>query len=66
MDASAVLLDHKFFINYVSPKKISVTDFKIKRKMLLCIFQDTFEICDDVLVIFQGPHGYISSSWYGH
>jgi len=26
----------------------------------------TFEICDDVLVIFQGPHGYISSSWYEH
>ncbi|NYF25992.1 FMN-binding negative transcriptional regulator [Sporosarcina sp. JAI121] len=26
----------------------------------------TFETCDDVLVIFQGPHGYISSSWYEH
>lgn len=26
----------------------------------------TFETCDDVLVIYQGPHGYVSSSWYGH
>jgi transcriptional regulator len=26
----------------------------------------TFKTCDDVLVIFQGPHGYISSSWYEH
>jgi transcriptional regulator len=26
----------------------------------------TFEHCDDVLVMFQGPHAYISSSWYGH
>ncbi|WP_186670773.1 FMN-binding negative transcriptional regulator [Sporosarcina sp. BP05] len=26
----------------------------------------TFESCDDVLVMFQGPHAYISSSWYGH
>ncbi|MFJ8067214.1 FMN-binding negative transcriptional regulator [Psychrobacillus sp. NPDC096426] len=26
----------------------------------------TFETGDDVLVIFQGPHGYISSSWYEH
>jgi transcriptional regulator len=26
----------------------------------------TFEQCDDVLVMFQGPHAYISSSWYGH
>lgn len=26
----------------------------------------TFETSDDVLAIFQGPHGYISSSWYGH
>ena len=24
----------------------------------------TFEACDDVLVMFQGPHAYISSSWY--
>ncbi|MEK5520511.1 FMN-binding negative transcriptional regulator [Heyndrickxia sp. FSL W8-0423] len=24
----------------------------------------TFETCEDVLVIFQGPHAYISSSWY--
>jgi len=24
----------------------------------------TFEDCDDVLVMFQGPHAYISSSWY--
>lgn len=24
----------------------------------------TFETCEDVLVIFQGPHSYISSSWY--
>ncbi len=24
----------------------------------------TFETCDDVLVTFQGPHSYISSSWY--
>ena len=24
----------------------------------------TFETCDDVLVMFQGPHAYISSSWY--
>lgn len=24
----------------------------------------TFEICEDVLVMFQGPHAYISSSWY--
>jgi transcriptional regulator len=26
----------------------------------------TFETCGDVLVMFQGPHAYISSSWYGH
>ena len=26
----------------------------------------TFKTCDDVLVIFQGPHAYISSSWYEH
>nr|WP_106782793.1 FMN-binding negative transcriptional regulator [Lysinibacillus timonensis] len=26
----------------------------------------TFETCESVLVIFQGPHAYISSSWYGH
>ncbi|MDG0948027.1 FMN-binding negative transcriptional regulator [Bacillus paranthracis] len=26
----------------------------------------TFETCEDVLVMFQGPHAYISSSWYGH
>lgn len=26
----------------------------------------TFENCEDVLVMFQGPHAYISSSWYGH
>ncbi|MEC1475961.1 FMN-binding negative transcriptional regulator [Bacillus haynesii] len=26
----------------------------------------TFETCKDVLVMFQGPHAYISSSWYGH
>ncbi|MGG0644395.1 FMN-binding negative transcriptional regulator [Sporosarcina gallistercoris] len=24
----------------------------------------TFETCDDVLVMFQGPHAYISPSWY--
>lgn len=24
----------------------------------------TFETCESVLVIFQGPHAYISSSWY--
>ena len=24
----------------------------------------TFEICEDVLVMFQGPNAYISSSWY--
>lgn len=24
----------------------------------------TFETCDDVLLMFQGPHAYISSSWY--
>jgi transcriptional regulator len=24
------------------------------------------EACDEVLVIFQGPHTYISSSWYDH
>jgi transcriptional regulator len=24
----------------------------------------TFETCQDVLVMFQGPHAYISSSWY--
>lgn len=24
----------------------------------------TFETCDDVLVMFQGPHTYVSSSWY--
>lgn len=24
----------------------------------------TFETCEDVLVTFQGPHAYISSSWY--
>ncbi|WP_286058995.1 FMN-binding negative transcriptional regulator [Bacillus mojavensis] len=24
----------------------------------------TFEACEDVLVMFQGPHAYISSSWY--
>ncbi|MEI4771848.1 FMN-binding negative transcriptional regulator [Psychrobacillus sp. FJAT-51614] len=26
----------------------------------------TFESCEDILVIYQGPHSYISSSWYGH
>ncbi|MDN3015558.1 FMN-binding negative transcriptional regulator [Paenibacillus sp. BSR1-1] len=26
----------------------------------------TFEACEDVLIMFQGPHAYISSSWYGH
>lgn len=26
----------------------------------------TLETCKDVLVMFQGPHAYISSSWYGH
>ncbi|CAI9393110.1 MULTISPECIES: FMN-binding negative transcriptional regulator [Bacillaceae] len=26
----------------------------------------TFETCEDVLVMFQGPHAYISSSWYSH
>jgi len=26
----------------------------------------TFESCGDVLVMFQGPHAYISSSWYAH
>ncbi|MBS4218369.1 FMN-binding negative transcriptional regulator [Bacillus sp. FJAT-49711] len=26
----------------------------------------TFETCEEVLVIYQGPHAYISSSWYGH
>jgi len=26
----------------------------------------TFETCGDVLVMFQGPHAYISSSWYAH
>lgn len=24
----------------------------------------TFETCENVLVMFQGPHSYISSSWY--
>jgi transcriptional regulator len=24
----------------------------------------TFETCEDLLVMFQGPHAYISSSWY--
>ena len=26
----------------------------------------TFETCEDVLVMYQGPHAYISSSWYEH
>lgn len=26
----------------------------------------TFETCENALVIYQGPHAYISSSWYGH
>ncbi|WNS78490.1 FMN-binding negative transcriptional regulator [Domibacillus sp. DTU_2020_1001157_1_SI_ALB_TIR_016] len=26
----------------------------------------TFETSENVLVMFQGPHAYISSSWYGH
>ncbi|MBM7694173.1 transcriptional regulator [Peribacillus deserti] len=26
----------------------------------------TLETCEKVLVIYQGPHSYISSSWYGH
>ncbi|KXH81696.1 FMN-binding negative transcriptional regulator [Sporosarcina sp. HYO08] len=26
----------------------------------------TFETSENVLVIYQGPHAYISSSWYGH
>ncbi|MDF0728529.1 FMN-binding negative transcriptional regulator [Cytobacillus sp. S13-E01] len=26
----------------------------------------TFETCEDVLVMFQGPNSYISSSWYSH
>ncbi len=25
---------------------------------------ETFENCKDVLIMFQGPHAYISSSWY--
>jgi len=25
----------------------------------------TFETCDDVLLMFQGPNAYVSSSWYG-
>ncbi|MFJ8236796.1 FMN-binding negative transcriptional regulator [Ureibacillus sp. NPDC094379] len=26
----------------------------------------TFDTCEQVLVMYQGPHAYISSSWYGH
>ncbi|MDR7075144.1 transcriptional regulator [Neobacillus niacini] len=26
----------------------------------------TFETCEEVLIMYQGPHAYISSSWYGH
>lgn len=26
----------------------------------------TFDSCEQVLVMYQGPHAYISSSWYGH
>ncbi|MEH6941431.1 FMN-binding negative transcriptional regulator [Bacillus sp. JJ722] len=26
----------------------------------------TFDTCEEVLVMYQGPHSYISSSWYGH
>lgn len=26
----------------------------------------TLHECDEVLVMYQGPHAYISSSWYGH
>ena len=26
----------------------------------------TLENCEEVLVMYQGPHAYISSSWYGH
>lgn len=26
----------------------------------------TLQQCDEVLVMYQGPHAYISSSWYGH
>lgn len=26
----------------------------------------TFHTCESALVIYQGPHAYISSSWYGH
>lgn len=26
----------------------------------------TLETCEEVLVMYQGPHTYISSSWYGH
>ncbi len=26
----------------------------------------TIEACENVLVMFQGPHSYISSSWYSH
>ncbi|MBY0121645.1 FMN-binding negative transcriptional regulator [Bacillus sp. S/N-304-OC-R1] len=26
----------------------------------------TFETCENVLVMFQGPNAYISSSWYSH
>lgn len=26
----------------------------------------TFDTCEEVLVMYQGPHAYISSSWYGH
>jgi transcriptional regulator len=26
----------------------------------------TFEACEDVLIMFQGPHAYVSSSWYSH
>jgi transcriptional regulator len=26
----------------------------------------TFDSCEEVLIMYQGPHAYISSSWYGH
>lgn len=26
----------------------------------------TFETCENALIIYQGPHAYISSSWYSH
>lgn len=42
-------------------------DYRITGHMAYANLQwKTFESVDDALVIFQGPHAYVSSTWYAH